>query len=123
MVLNNCTTCGRKPEIQVIDWFHYAQCKCGKHVSASGGNIWSAEVAADMWNRANPVPVRAMSHINYLADLAAKSGPKPVLKKSGYVDFIGGSFKTNSLLAHDLMNYRQELTDFYKNRLQTEARA
>ncbi len=51
--LNNCTTCGRKPEIQVIGLCNYAQCKCGKNVSANSG-IWSEEVAADMWNRANP---------------------------------------------------------------------
>jgi hypothetical protein len=132
MILNNCTTCGRKPEIQVIDWFHHAQCKCGKHVSASGGNIWSAEVAADMWNRANPVEDGfefRRDYINYLAAELVKyrlfvtvNGKGALMIKETRPSDKETAENIRGLIA-ECQYHKQDLIDFYKNRLQTEAKS
>jgi len=58
MILNNCTTCGRKPDIYKMvsgdRLDHYFGCKCGRTVNSDCKREWTPEVAADMWNLANP---------------------------------------------------------------------
>jgi len=53
--LNNCRNCGRVPLWSYSGSFNNSClcCSCGRTV-ASNGKIWSQEVAADMWNQANP---------------------------------------------------------------------
>jgi len=89
MILNNCTTCGRKPEIQVIGLCNYAQCKCGKNVSANKG-IWTAEVAADMWNRDNPqVESLRINTGNHMpGDVASHRSPvMPIVSTAAKIEF------------------------------------
>lgn len=129
MILNNCTTCGRKPEIRKIVLSdrvdYYFSCKCGRTVNSDCKREWTPEVAADMWNRANPVDQEYEDHyINYLAASVAKLGIKPTFDDSGMLEFKGKLIiNKNPALAVSLCKYRQELTDFYKNRLQTEAKS
>lgn len=125
LILNNCIDCGRSPElIPVAQGKHFhPKCKCGKELF-SDFKTWSREVAADMWNRANPVRPAIINEsdlINYLASMAAKRGLKPVLKEFGCVEFIGNmSIKDgeDASIALDLIRYRTELYEFYKSRLE-----
>lgn len=125
--LNNCNTCGRKPEIRgYINIFsqrnNQAICKCGKAIIPYRGNSWSEEVAADMWNRANPQEEKTMhsDYINYLADQASKAGLKAKIDDWGNLDF--GKPKISNpdmaMLALELIKFRLELTEFYKKRLE-----
>lgn len=118
MILNNCTTCWRKPEIQVIGLCNYAQCKCGKNVSANRG-IWSAEVAADMWNRANPQEEEVRrDYLNYLAAEICKAGLSVCFDEYGDMLFTGKVKTPLPNLAMECIKYRNELTEFYKKRLE-----
>lgn len=118
MILNNCTTCGRKPEIQVIGLCNYAQCKCGKNVSANSG-IWSEEVAADMWNRANPQEEEVRrDYLNYLAAEICKAGLSVCFDEHGDIVFTGKVKTPAPHLAMECIKYRNELTEFYKKRLE-----
>ena len=125
MILNNCTTCGRKPKIGYaqITGFN-AWCSCGKTVFSDFG-IWpDKEVAADMWNRANPEREREKpDFINFLAAEICKAGLSVYFDENGEVTFSGKVKAPVPNLALECIRYRNELTDFYKNRLQTEARA
>jgi hypothetical protein len=119
MIINNCTNCGRKPEMLLDEWHFYPKCKCGKTVN-SNGNLWSESVASDMWNMANPVEDQIKSdYINYLADQAAKVGLKPVFSEFGEFRFIPTQYI--SVMHRDLMieftRHKIELCEFYKNRL------
>lgn len=126
MILNNCTTCGRKPKILTYGALmndYFAQCSCGKKVySAERNTEWSSEVAADMWNRANPQEEKTMhsDYINYLADQASKHGLKAKIDDWGNLDF--GKPKISNpdmaMLALELIKFRIELTEFYKKRLE-----
>lgn len=130
MILNNCTTCGRKPEIRSPSRYdNYCECKCGKTV-ISNNQLWTAEVAADMWNRANPVDEeRVFYQMNILADKVCKAGLSPAFDKNGNIFFYKTSNKSiltnekNKWLNIKLKKYKQELTDFYKNRLQPGVKA
>lgn len=123
MILNNCTTCGRKPEIQVIGLCNYAQCKCGKNVSANRG-IWSAEVAADMWNRANPQEEEVRrDYLNYLAAEICKAGLSVCFDEHGDMLFTGKVKTPLPNLAMECIKYRNELTEFYKKRLERGVKA
>ena len=77
MILNNCTTCGRKQKIGRTSFGGCnAWCACGKMVH-SNGDQWIETVAADMWNRANPQKDYfefRPDHINKIAHDLAISG-------------------------------------------------
>lgn len=125
MILNNCTTCGRKPEIQVIGLCNYAQCKCGKNVSANKG-IWTAEVAADMWNRANPVEEEVKSDIiNRIAHDLAVCAVKVDIStgKLKFTQSDNCGFSEGLVLSRivNAQQYERELTEFYKKRLEPGA--
>jgi hypothetical protein len=119
--LNNCIDCGREPWIKFYTSIGYNMlCRCGKNVSANAGNHWSQEVAADMWNRANP---KLGEHINDLADRAAKAGIKPVIRQSEFgewLDFTGGNYMNaeRCLLATELYDNKPQLLAFYRKRLE-----
>lgn len=90
MILNRCTTCGREPLIKQMGRYleYYSECKCGKCIIPNGMQIWSKEVAADMWNRANPAPEFS---VNYLLDQVAKYGLRATVDDEGLR--ISGNFK------------------------------
>lgn len=125
--LNNCTTCGRKPSIlrclPVMSKNYHAYCKCGKAVEPILGNIWTPEVAADMWNLANPKEEEVKSDIvnriaHDLAVCAIKvdiSTGKIKFKQSDNCGF------SELLVLSRIVNaqrYEDELTEFYKKRLE-----
>jgi len=121
--LNNCTTCGRKPRIGINGWSSDVWCRCGKIVKSNGG-IWSEEVAADMWNRANPQEEKTMhsDYINYLADRLAKNGIRVIVQNYGFsFDTKRGVAEKNIDLMNEALNHGDELTEFYKNRLKPGA--
>lgn len=126
MILNNCTTCGRKPRIGISGWSSDVWCRCGKIVKSNGG-IWSEDVAADMWNRANPEQRRSIEteHINRLADTIAKMGI--VVDPTGNdLEFKMPEQKGVSRaywleVQLDIRTYKQDLTEFYKKRLEPGA--
>lgn len=134
MILNNCTTCGRKPDIHKHsfnrfshEWNHYAICGCLKHVSAIGGNIWTAEVAADMWNRANPETEMSdeKDYINYLAACVARAGFSVTLE-GGEVYLSPGwkvCMEEFRELTWEVFRRKEEMFKFYKNRLQPGVKA
>ncbi len=121
IILNNCIDCGRVPLRSHSGHINNScySCECGRTV-ASNGDMWSLEVAADMWNRANP---KLSEHINDLADRAAKAGIKPVIRKSEFgewLDFTGGNemVSEHCLLAMELYDNKPQLLAFYRKRLE-----
>ncbi len=132
--LNNCNTCGLKPEIKPFRRFHYAECKCSKIVGPdvfTERNPWTAEVAADMWNRANPVEDGfefMPEYINFLAGELASYRLHVTASENGLTikETMASDAQTAKhikALIEECQHHKQDLTDFYKNRLQTEARA
>lgn len=124
MILNNCNTCGRKPEIRGhFDIFnrrnHQAICKCGKAIITLRGNTWTAEVAADMWNRANPQEEEVRrDYLNYLAACIAREGFRVELENG--VVYLCPSWKItdeNYKLVREVLNRNHEMHEFYKKRL------
>lgn len=94
-------------------------CGCFKHVSASGGNVWSAEVAADMWNRANPEREMTDVNLNEIADQLAKAGIGIQIEREGF------SFNAKESVMHanrELVSIALvngvDLNEFYRNRLE-----
>lgn len=131
MILNNCTTCGRKPEIRSPSKYdNYLECKCGKTV-ISNNQLWTSEVAADMWNRVNPVEDGfefMPDYINFLAGELASYRLHVTASENGLTiketrPSDSQTAKHISALIEECQHHKQDLTDFYKNRLQTEARA
>ena len=117
IILNNCIDCGRVPFRSFNGSFNNAcySCKCGRAV-ASNGDMWSREVAADMWNRANPV-----DSINLIAHTISKKGLKPFFHKSGLLQFHGelnGSCREDRNLLSEIRAKEKELTEFYRKRLE-----
>lgn len=68
--------------------------------------------------------IEKKDYINYLAAQAVKLGLKPVFSEFGEFHFIPTQYIT--VMHRDLMieftRHKIELWEFYKNRLQTEAR-
>lgn len=118
MSLNNCTTCGRKPRIGISGWSSDVWCRCGKMVKSNGG-IWSEEVAADMWNRANPQEEVRRDYLNYLAAEICKAGLSVCFDEHGDMLFTGKVKTPVPYLAMECIKYRNELTEFYKKRLES----
>lgn len=86
MILNNCNQCGRKPDRKTIADENYFECKCGRTVrSLQFSLFWTPEVAADMWNRANPQEEKTMhsDYINYLAEQASEWRPMSAAPTNG----------------------------------------
>lgn len=125
IILNNCIDCGKVPEIQVIDWHFYPQCKCGKTVK-SNGKLWSQEVAADMWNRANPVEsaldVKGV-YLNWLAGELARYRLRVIVTEKGLT--IHETCPTDEETGDEIERllrqcklHTQDLTEFYRKRLE-----
>ena len=135
MTLNNCTTCGRKPGLRINGEIgksnSYYQCKCGKSVQSMGAFDWRPEVAADMWNRANPVEDGfefMPDYINFLAGELASYRLHVTASENGLTiketrPSDSQTAKHISALIEECQHHKQDLTEFYINRLQTEARA
>lgn len=129
--LNNCNTCGLKPEIRSPSKHdNYCECKCGKIV-ISNSQLWTSEVAADMWNRANTVEDGfefRRDYINFLAGELASYRLQVTASENGLTikETMASDAQTAKhikALIEECQHHKQDLTDFYKNRLQTEARA
>jgi len=121
IILNNCIDCGRVPGIQVIyGGNHAAICKCGKAV-VSDFKIWSREVAADMWNRANPVFNIDFIDVNVLAHIICRQGLKPFIDNRGELQFRGevrDGFVASKNIMQMVHAQNDDLTAFYKSRLE-----
>lgn len=126
--LNNCTTCGRKPEIgfsELSTKNMMAICRCGKQISSAGLKIWSAEVAADMWNRANPQEDGfefRRDYINYLAAELASYRLNVTASENGLTiketrPSDAQTAKHINALIEECEYHKQDLTEFYKKRL------
>lgn len=130
MILNNCTTCGRKPEFggffHVFAGNYHVVCKCGKTVMANKGNIWQKEVAADMWNRANPQEDGfefRRDYINYLAAELASYRLNVIATDNGLTikenrPSDAQTAKHINALIEECEYHKQDLTEFYKKRLE-----
>lgn len=125
MILNNCTTCGRKPERKTIADENYFECKCGRTVrSLQFSLFWTPEVAADMWNRANPQEEEVRrDYLNYLAAEICKAGLSVCFDEHGDMLFTGKVKTPLPNLAMECIKYRNELTEFYKKRLERGVKA
>ncbi len=127
IILNNCIDCGRVPElIPVAQGKHFhPKCKCGKELF-SDFKTWSQEVAADMWNRANPVEsaldVKGV-YLNWLASELARYRLRVIVTEKGLTihETCPSDEETGDEIERLLKQCRrhtQDLTKFYKKRLE-----
>lgn len=126
LMLNNCIECGRSPLWSYSGSFNNSClcCSCGRTV-ASNGKIWSREVAADMWNRANPVDTCAdirSVYINFLAGELARYRLRVMVTEKGLTihETCPTDEETGDEIERLLRQCRlhtQDLTKFYKLRL------
>jgi hypothetical protein len=127
IILNNCTDCGRVPRLvgRLKDRHFHAECKCGKRI-VSNYSVWSREVAADVWNRANPEEDGFefnLEYINFLAGELARNGIRAFASAEGLK-----LYGVNALLSDDVSGllrecslHTQDLTEFYRKRLEPVA--
>lgn len=126
LILNNCIDCGRVPEMKILyGGNHGAECKCGKYVFSDFKN-WSREVAADMWNRANPVEsaldVKGV-YLNFLAGELARYRLRVIVIENGLT--IHETCPTDEETGDEIERlmsqcrlHTKELTAFYRKRLE-----
>lgn len=125
IILNTCIDCGRVPSVGSNEYCtHYVVCVCGKEVF-SETKVWSAEVAADMWNRANPVEQGFEFNRGYINFLAGE-----LARYKLHVIIIGGVLTVRETCPNDLDTadeidkllrecrlHKQDLAEFYRKRL------
>jgi len=127
IILNNCIDCGRVPSRSFNGSFNNAcyTCKCGRAV-ASNGDLWSLEVAADMWNRANPeessLDVKGV-YLNWLAGELARYRLRVIVTEKGLTihETCPANEETGDEIERLLRQCRlhtQDLTEFYRKRLE-----
>ena len=132
IILNNCIDCGRVPKLQVLGSVsrngdgsnHCYSCKCGKSVRPIDYRIWSQEVAADMWNQANPEESGFefnREYINFLAGELASNKIK-VSVREGYLlmqkpEPAFDEERCDALITECSL-HSEDLTEFYRKRLE-----
>jgi hypothetical protein len=132
IILNNCTDCGRVPNLigRFQSSHFHAECKCGKRVESASGLQWSREVAADMWNRANPEEDGFEfnpEYINFLAGELARYRLRVIVVGKGLTihETLDADQETCGEI-QDLLKqcnlHTQDLAEFYRKRLVPAAR-
>jgi hypothetical protein len=127
LILNNCIDCGRVPLWSYSGSFNNSClcCSCGRTVY-SNGKIWSQEVAADMWNRANQaesaLDVKGV-YLNWLAGELARYRLRVMVTENGLK--INETCPTDEETGDEIERllrqcrlHTQDLTEFYRKRLE-----
>lgn len=129
IILNECTDCGRFPEIYEFECFgtnFYTVCMCGKSVKSNNDRIWIREVAADMWNLENPVEQELDAkgvYLNFLAGELNRFRLRVMVTDNGLTihETCQNDKETGDEIERLLKQCRlhtQDLAAFYKKRLE-----